>query len=228
VSHAAQFDHDEPNEWSSGLHRVDTIINSEEGCRFAKGSGLLLTIYERVLRERFGSLNPPLRHFLADARGGRAVGLLRVTRAMGRVRNAIASGLGIPPAGEYETELDVSPLADGQRWKRRFGDYALETTQREYRGLLVEASGPASIGFELVVDQGSLLFVPRRAWVFGIPLPRWLAPRIEAENSPAESGGWRVRVRFGVPLLGQVAEYEGNVIEEAAADAAPASAPGTA
>ena len=142
---------------------------------------------------------------------------MRVTRAEGQLRNFIASGLGIPPAGEYDTQLEVSALGDMQRWARRFGGFALETRQREYRGLLVESSGPASIGFELVVRDGGLLFQPCRAWVFGIPLPLWLAPRIEAENSPGESGGWRVRVRFSVPFLGQVAEYEGEVIAEGAA-----------
>ncbi len=172
------------------------------------------TIYEQVLGERFRSLNSPLHRFLGDVRGGRAVGNLRVTRAEGWLRNAIAAAMGIPPAGEYETQLEVSPLADGQRWRRRFGIHALETSQRVYRGLLLESSGPASIGFELVVQEGVLLFLPRRAWVFGIPLPLWLAPRIEAENSPAQSGGWSVRVRFGVPLLGQVAVYEGDVIAE--------------
>ena len=172
------------------------------------------TIYERVLDERFASLDPSLRRFLAEARGGRAVGHLRVTRAEGRLRNAIAAAMGIPPAGEYETLLDVSPLGDGQRWKRRFGIHALETSQRVYRGLLLESSGPASIGFELVVQEGSLLFLPRRAWVFGIPLPLWLAPAIKAENSPTQSGGWSVRVRFGVPLLGQIAVYEGEMISE--------------
>jgi hypothetical protein len=190
--------------------------------------GQLPTIYERVLGERFESLNPALRRFLTNVQGGRAVGKLRVTRADGRLRNAVAAGMGIPPAGEYETQLDVSPLGDGQRWRRRFGRYALETTQREHRGLLLESSGPASIGFELVVDQGELLFFPRRAWLFGIPLPLWLAPRIEAENSPAESGGWRVRVRFGVPLLGRVAEYEGDVIpQDAAGGSTPRLTPGT-
>jgi Domain of unknown function (DUF4166) len=179
-----------------------------------KRGGLLLTIYERVLGERFASLNPSLRRFLGEALGGRAAGTLRVTRADGLIRNAIAAAMGIPPAGEYETQLEVTPLRDGQRWSRRFGTYALETSQSEYRGLLLESTGPASIGFELVVQEGSLLFLPRRAWVFGIPLPLWLAPRIEAENSPVESGGWRVRVRFGIPMLGQIAEYEGDVISE--------------
>jgi hypothetical protein len=97
---------------------------------------------------------------------------------------------------------------------RRFGAHTLETTQGDYRGLLVESSGPATLGFELSVERGALLFRPRRAWVLGIRLPLWLAPRIEADNWPRESGGWRVHVRFRMPLLGLVGEYEGHVMPE--------------
>ena len=64
---------------------------------------------------------------------------------------------------------------------------------------------------ELLVEGESLLFRARRAWLFGIPLPLWLSPRIEAENHPATSDGWQVRVCFRVPLLGEVARYEGTV-----------------
>ena len=170
------------------------------------------TVYQRVLRERFESLHPVLRRFLGEATGARAVGRLRVTCAAGRLRNAIASGLGIPPAGEYDMWLEVSPRGESQRWVRHFGRYALETDQSEYQGLLVESSGPASIGFELIIREGALLFRPCRAWILGIPLPLWLAPRIAVENWPGGSEGWLVRVRFGVPLLGQVAEYEGDVV----------------
>jgi hypothetical protein len=110
--------------------------------------------------------------------------------------------------------LEVVPRGDTQRWVRHFGRHMLETGQCAHRGLLVESAGLASIGFELVVKEGALLFKPRRAWALGIRIPLWLAPSIEAENWPSESGGWHVRVRFGVPLLGQVAEYRGVVMAE--------------
>ncbi len=171
----------------------------------------MATIYQRVLRDRFELLPPALGRFLGDERGGRASGRLTVTRTVGYLHNLAAAALGIPPPGEYDLLLEVSPHAAGQRWVRRFGAHALETTQADYRGLLIESSGPASLGFELAVEAGALLFRPRRAWVLGIPVPLWLAPSIEADNRPEESGGWRVRVRFRVPCLGLVGEYEGLV-----------------
>ena len=47
-----------------------------------------------------------------------------------------------------------------------------------------------------------------------VRVPLWLAPRIEVENHPVESGGWRVRVQFRLPLLGPVGGYEGVVMPE--------------
>jgi hypothetical protein len=172
----------------------------------------LATIYQRVLGDRFESLTPTLGRFLAKERGGRASGRLSVTRTAGRLRNLAAAALGIPPPGEYDLLLEVSLHVAGQRWVRRFGVHTLETIQSDYRGLLVESSGSGSLGFELAVESGALLFLPRRAWVLGVRLPLWLAPRIEAENWPMEPDGWRVRVQFRVPLLGLVGEYEGDVI----------------
>jgi hypothetical protein len=172
----------------------------------------LATIYQRILQDRFELLAPALRQFLGDERGGRVCGGLSITKTPGRLNNLAAAAMGIPPAGDYDLLLEVLPYAGGQRWVRYFGTYTLVTTQKDYRGMLIEYSGPASIGFELVVQNGSLFFHPRRAWLMGIPLPLWLAPRIEAENQSIETGGWRVCVRFGVPLLGLVAQYEGNVM----------------
>jgi Domain of unknown function (DUF4166) len=169
------------------------------------------TVYQLVLRDRFGLLHPTLQRFLGDERGGRASGRLKVTRSAGRLRNFVATTLGLPPAGEYDMALEVTSHAGCQHWLRRFGNHRLETTQAEYRGLLVEALGPGSIGFALAVVGGALLFRPCRAWLFGIPLPLCLAPGITAGNWPAEAGGWRVRVDFRVPLLGSVGDYEGDV-----------------
>lgn len=140
---------------------------------------------------------------------------MQVIRSGGWLRNTIATLMGIPPAGPYDVCLEVTPVAGGERWRRRFGEHMLETVQSVRRGLLAEASGPARLGFELLVEDGALLFRRRRAWLLGIPLPLWLAPNIEAENNTACDGGaWHVCVRFGVPVLGEVGRYEGEVASD--------------
>ena len=173
---------------------------------------LLPTIYQRLLQDRFNQLPPVLQQFLGEERGGRAAGRLTVTRSAGLLRNLAAAALGIPPAGEYDVVLEVIPLAAGQRWVRHFGNHTLTTDQTDYRGLLLEKSGPGSIGFELVIEAGTLFFRSRRAWGFGIPLPQFLSPKIESEDWERNSGGWNLRVSFQLPVLGHVAEYAGYVI----------------
>jgi hypothetical protein len=171
----------------------------------------LPTIYQLLLQERFALLHPVLQTFLGDAGEKRAGGRLQVIRTGGWLRHAIATLMGIPPAGGYEVSLEVSAVADGERWRRRFGGHTLKTVQNVRRGLLVEASGPGSLGFELIVEDGALLFRRRRAWLFGVRLPLWLAPTIEAANMPTDSGSWHVSVRFSIPVLGDIGRYEGEI-----------------
>jgi hypothetical protein len=198
------------------LHFVYILVlpNQIEESRPGPGDKILATIYQRVLRDRFDLLCPTLRRFLSQETGGRAFGRMSVRRPAGRLRNLAASALGIPSAGEYDLVLEVTPHAAGQRWVRRFGAHTLESIQTEYRGLLIESSGPGSLGFELIVGDGALFFRPCRAWVLGMRLPLWLAPCIEADNRPSDSGGWRVQLRFRVPLFGLVGEYEGDVMPD--------------
>jgi len=179
------------------------------------GGASLLGVYQHVLGDRFNDLCPGLQAFLGAASPKRALGPMRVVREKGWLRNCLASFLGIPPADQYQVSLDVLPLPHGERWQRRFGGYALETRQRAWRGLLLESSGPATIGFELIVRAGALFFLPRRAWVFGMPFPLCLSPKIEAENVETSSGSWTVSVRFSIPGVGPVASYDGEIRAEA-------------
>jgi len=100
----------------------------------------LPTVYQQALRERFEELHPDLRRFLGSERGGSAAGRLRVMRVGGVLRGLAASALGIPPAGEYELRLHVSPQGGKQRWVRRFGEHVLETSLSEQDGLLLEST----------------------------------------------------------------------------------------
>ena len=168
------------------------------------------TIYQNLLKHRIDLLSHSLRQFLSQD-SGQAAGRMTVTRAPGWIRGFTAWALGIPPADEYDLALEVTPHGAGQRWARHFGKYSLTTTQYAWRELLIERKGLASLGFDLLVQGERLLFKPRRAWVLGVRVPLWLSPQIDAENWPGPAGGWHVRVAFRVPLLGQVAEYEGEV-----------------
>jgi hypothetical protein len=173
-----------------------------------------LTIYHDALQHRFASLHPVLHRIFGAEGEWRALGRLTVRRSTGWLRSLAARLLGLPPAGEYDLVLLVTLHKTGQCWERRIGPYVVTTMQSVRSGLLAEASGPGCLGYELTPDNGALIFHPRRAWLLGVPWPRWLAPMVESKNYPLPSGGWRVQVRFRMPLLGPVAEYGGDVIVE--------------
>ena len=152
--------------------------------------------------------------FLSDERGGRATGRLTVSRGAGIPRGLAAKALEIPAAGDYDLVLEVTPHRTGQGWVRRFG-----TAARPFKPttsvVAVESSGLASLGFELVPEGETLYFVLRRAWGARHPSRRSrLCCVIEVQNVLREPSGWWVRVRFSVPVLGFVGQYEGEVVPD--------------
>lgn len=193
-------------------------------CGFFPRPFVMPTIYQQLLGERFARLDPILQTFFSLERGGRAAGEIEVIRGKGAIRSLVAFALGIPPAGRYALELDVTEAAGRQSWRRTFGRHVLATRQRGRGELLVESTGAASLGFELRVENGAITFHPRRAWILGVPIPLWLAPDIDAENTADPAGGWLVRVNFRVPLLGLIGVYQGVVHPIHAPVDAPADA----
>jgi hypothetical protein len=87
-------------------------------------------LYHRILGERFDALPTVLRRFHDNEGGGRACGTFRVERVPGRLRNAIASILGMPRAGsDVSVRLHVVVEGDRERWVRDFGGHRVVTVQ---------------------------------------------------------------------------------------------------
>jgi hypothetical protein len=76
----------------------------------------------------------------------------------------------------------------------------------------MEAAGPYRFGVELRVETGRLVFVFVRGWLGPLPLPGWLAVRIESTvTADAMADAWWISVAIYAPLLGLLARYEGEV-----------------
>jgi Domain of unknown function (DUF4166) len=79
-------------------------------------------------------------------------------------------------------------------WRRQIGATVLDTRQLSRDGRLVEQSGPGTIEFALHTDsQGSLHYSDIACRFMGVPVPRFVAPRVRAEVS-ANGSGWHVDV----------------------------------
>lgn len=130
--------------------------------------------------------------------------------------------------------LTVEPAGDGERWLRAFGDRPLHSAQWRSGDLLVEGLGLVQCWFRLHAEGGALVFEHVRSTLglrgLGLPLPRWLAPRIEGRAGPLRDEV-HVDVRIFAPIAGLLVAYEGRVAggaEEAPSARAGGSAPESA
>jgi hypothetical protein len=171
-------------------------------------------LYRRILGERFDALPAVLRRFHDASEGGRARGTFRVERTAGRLRNGLASLLGMPRAGS-EVPVQLHVVVDGvrERWIRDFHGHRVETVQWADGHVLMEALGWTSFSSTLVVDGSRLHYQFGRAWFAGIPIPRRLGPSVEGYVDAGDAG-WRVMVRISAPFLGELVRYEGWIEPE--------------
>jgi Domain of unknown function (DUF4166) len=171
-------------------------------------------LYRRILGPRFDALPAVLRRFHDSPNGGRARGSLDVERGSGRLRNLVASLWRLPrPGSNVPVRLEVIVDGEKEHWIRHFPDHCLKSIQWGRGGLLIEAFGAGSFSSDLVIDGPSLRYEFRQAWLAGIPVPGWLAPRVDGRVEAGEQG-WRVVVHFSIPLLGEIVHYQGWVEPE--------------
>jgi len=176
-------------------------------------------LYRRLLGDAYTTLPGPIQ-VMHDLDGTLvAEGRATVERGTGLMARAIAGAVGFPPAGRDVPVKVRFALRDGREfWRREFADRALSSTQEEGRGrferLLCERFGPFAFGIALVAEADRLRLVVRRWSVFGIPLPRALAPFGSTYES-AENGRFRFDVEIRVPLVGLIVRYRGWLMPHA-------------
>ena len=178
-------------------------------------------LYPHLLGARWLELDPAVRRAHGPGAAVRAIGSFTVRRGAGRLARLAGRALRLPPAGsDVEVRLEVATAGGEERWRRRFGDHPLDSTQRgSGGGELIERFGALELRFGLVVSGGGLSWVQRGAGLrlgpARIPLPRWLSPHAAASEAPG--GGpdrTRVAVRVTLPLAGLLIAYEGTMRRE--------------
>jgi hypothetical protein len=100
----------------------------------------------------------------------------------------------LPAAGlRQPVRLDVAEDGPDLVWTRRIGRSLLQTRQRANGSRLVERSGRGCVAFDLIVEDGAVLYQQSSLHVIGLPVPASLSPRVRALVS-ATTDGWRVVV----------------------------------
>jgi Domain of unknown function (DUF4166) len=177
-----------------------------------------VSLYQMVLRPRWDQLAPAVRIAHGAEESFVSGGTFDITGASGRIARWIARHVALPPAGcGVPTRLQVRRGERSERWERLFGDFPLNSIlQLRGRDVLVERFGRVEFHFRLGVIDGGIQYRQCGAAVlvgrWWMSLPRWLSPRIVAEEMPGDAlGQTQVRVTIGIPIFGTLLEYRGRM-----------------
>jgi hypothetical protein len=172
----------------------------------------LVPLYTRVMGDRFERLPSAVRamHDLYGDSGAAGEGAVeRGTNPLARLAGWLVR---FPPAGTYPLHVAFAERNGAETWTRRFGPHRFHSKLRQRGDRVVEAFGPLRFAFDLPSnDQG--LTMELAGWsALGIPLPRFLAPRIEAREWQDEAGRFRFLVAIRAPLIGAIIRYTGWLV----------------
>ena len=160
-------------------------------------------------------LPPAIRalHDLPEGARLAAEGRVDVDRGSNPLARLAAAVIGFPGAQkDGHVRVDFERTNGVETWTRTFGSQSFSSRQFAGQGrsaaLAVEGFGPMGCGMAPVLEDGRLRLIPRRWTVFGLGLPAWLFPRIEAWEA-VEDGRFRFHVDISHPLTGPIVLYRG-------------------
>lgn len=181
------------------------------------GTAMPPSLYPRLLGASWYELGAPVRRMHLDGASFRGGGWFRVRRGTSGWARFLAWLLRMPLATRTaDVRLTITPIGLGERWERSFDGRSLVTTQWAARdGGLVERVGPLEMRFRLDVRDGALFYrhagTTLRFGPLRVPLPRLVAPCVEALEEPDGTDRTRVQVTVTAPFFGLLVSYDGYV-----------------
>ena len=173
-------------------------------------------LYRRILGSALDDLPRSLRVLHDTAMYRRWSGRADVRRGQRLLARVIAALVGFPQAGsDVPVSVTLAPTDEGNElWTRDFGGRRFSSSQSAGKGrnegLLVERFGIAAFALALGVEDGRLLLVPRRWFLLGVPMPRFLLPTGSSFESE-QDGRFRFSVEIRAPIAGLIVAYEGEL-----------------
>lgn len=138
----------------------------------------------------------------------RLSGPARVMRG-GTCATVLASIMALPPASDrIEMTVEGEHRPDRMIWNRRFGDRRFESCFQLRQGRLIESLGPFRLQLRPEARDGRLVYVLERVTLLGLPVPRILAPALEAWEGERD-GRYDFAVEVCLPFIGRLVRYEG-------------------
>lgn len=127
----------------------------------------------------------------------------------GGIANILANLMGLPAAGDQVAmAVEGEHLPDRMIWNRRFSDRRFRSCFRLDENRLIESLGPFRRRLRLEVRDRRLRYVLERVSMFGLTVPRGLAPELEAWEGERD-GRYDFAVEVRLPFAGRLVRYEG-------------------
>jgi hypothetical protein len=167
------------------------------------------SLFQLAMGPAFERLHPALRRFHSLAGRSTLSGRVRTEPPPTRLGRLLACFTRTPSTaqeGPIRFELDAAPQRE--RWTRHFPSSTMASTLSLRGGEVIERLGAATLVFELREAEGRLSMVLKRMRFLGIPCPRWLMPRIRAEER-GEGDSLHFDIQADVPGCGTVVHYQG-------------------
>ena len=181
-----------------------------------------MCLYPRLLGESWRRLDRAVRCCHYEGEPVHCAGTFEIRHGASRLARILARLFWAAADKNVATDLVITAKSGIERWDRAFGPVRRVSSQREAAGgLLEERHGMLTFFFRLEVERQALVYhgVGAALRVFSIraPLPRGLAPRIDAreESAPGSGTEMRVEVRVSLPLVGELLSYEGVISPKA-------------
>ena len=195
-----------------GLLTLDDFATETEGLAIRFSDDLAhRSMYEAVLGPRFEALPEAVRRFHTLAGRVKLRGQVVVEAPRNWRARLLGRLLGTPltdSAGPIRFELDAAPAHE--HWVRHFPGRTMASRLRLVDGRIVERLGAATLVFGLRADADRLSMELLRMRFLGLPCPRWLMPKIVAEER-GHADAIHFDVAASVRGCGVVARYHGHL-----------------
>ena len=141
------------------------------------------------------------------------------TRLSGTARVERGGGLGglvavlmrLPKSSpNAEANVVTWHFPDQVVWTRTFGERTIESTFVKDDDFLVEKLGPFSLYLQPMAEGGRLVYRLVATQLGPIPLPRFLAPSMNAWEAEKD-GKYMFEVTVNLPILGRLIRYSGTL-----------------
>lgn len=172
-------------------------------------------LYRQILGSKFDDLSLCVRSMHERNGFEIAAGNCDVEWTQSMTAHILATIALMPPPDErMKLYIHFSVDSNGEIWARDFGNYPFKTRLSSVliakQRYLTEQLGPLQFIYLLEVDRGRLLQQTLFTSVFGIKLPKFLSPRIKAEEWE-EEGWFCFAVDVNFPWVGKIIHYKGRL-----------------